>query len=192
VIGYFGFLSASKGGETLLEAVRSIIDGGRSSRLVLIGARSSQEHPGDCDDEQRTLRRARALNLHSIVHTTGYLSPQDVSAHLLACDIIALPYRDGASFRRGSLLAAMEHRRPIVTTLPSPAAKGRGDRMLEPGRQFLAVPPDDPLALANAVNRLADDRELASRLAEGAGALAARCTWPAITAEMVEVYRSVQ
>jgi glycosyltransferase involved in cell wall biosynthesis len=51
--------------------------------------------------------------------TTGWLAPPDLSAHLLAGDVALLPYADGASGRRGSLLACAEHGLPIVTTEPA-------------------------------------------------------------------------
>lgn len=190
LVGYFGFLTAGKGAATLLRATRLLADRGRSARLVVIGAGAGPSSPPDRAAEAAVHSLLRQLGLAPRVVATGYLSPAGVSAHLLACDAIALPYEDGASFRRGSLLAALEHGRPIVTTPPSLPARGFGERVLEPGRQFMAVPPRDPLALADALERLAADASLAERLGREARALAERCSWPSIAAETARVYRA--
>ena len=111
---------------------------------------------------------------------------------MLACDVLALPYEDGASFRRGSLLAALEHGRAIVTTPPAPGAGGFGPRSLMPERHFLAVPPNDPAALAHALTRLADEPELAARLGGEAKRLAGLCSWESIAAETTQFYTEVR
>lgn len=58
----------------------------------------------------------RAPLLEPLIHATGALSAADLSAHLAACDLILQPYPDGVSSRRGSLMAALAHGRPIVST----------------------------------------------------------------------------
>jgi glycosyltransferase involved in cell wall biosynthesis len=189
LIGYFGFLSAGKGADTLLRALRRLLDSGRPARLALIGATAGASNPTDRADESAALGLARALDLEPHIAATGYLDPPAVSAHLLACDALALPYRDGASFRRGTLLAAMQHARPIVTTPPTPPARGIPPLTLEPDRHFLAAPPDDPAALAAALTHLADDPALAGRLGEAARELADRCSWVYIAAETSKLYR---
>src|SRR4029078_5475910 len=103
------------------------------------------------------------LGLEPLVRLTGPLPPSAVSAYLQACDAIALPSDEGASFRRGSLLAALEHGCAVVTTPPVPAAEGYGARRLVPGSQFLAVPAGAPAALAAAIQRLERDRALVNQ-----------------------------
>jgi glycosyltransferase involved in cell wall biosynthesis len=187
LIGYFGFLSASKGATDLFQALRLLRDR-RPARLVLIGATAGASNPTDQADRDAALTLATQLGLTAAIATTGFLSPAAISAHLLACDIVALPYTDGASFRRGSLLAALEHGCPIVTTTPPPQAQV-GEPRLEPGRQFLSVPPGDPAALATALSCLADDPALRERLSVEARALAARCSWSAIATATSDLYQ---
>jgi polysaccharide biosynthesis protein PslF len=188
LIGYFGFLTASKGAHTLLTAFRQLLDDGRSVRLALIGAAAGTSNPTDLADEVEVAALARSLGLEPHIELTGYLPPSQVSAKLIACDMLALPYVDGASFRRGSLLAGLEHGLPIVTTVPHSSAYGSGKRTFVPGRHFLAVPPNDPFALAKAIRQLADDPLLRANLGSEARALAAECDWKAIAAETAEVY----
>ena len=54
-------------------------------------------------------------NLAERISATGGLEPGAVSAHLQACDVFLQLYPDGASSRRGSLMAGLAHGKPIVT-----------------------------------------------------------------------------
>lgn len=46
----------------------------------------------------------------------GFLSREEVSLHLQACDLAIQPYPDGASSRRTSLMAALYNATPTITT----------------------------------------------------------------------------
>ncbi len=50
------------------------------------------------------------------VHATGALTPEDLSSHVAACDLLIQPYMDGVSTRRTSFMAGLAHGRAIVTT----------------------------------------------------------------------------
>ncbi len=50
------------------------------------------------------------------IHAPGYLSRDEVSFHLQACDLAIQPYPDGASSRRTSLMAALVNATPTITT----------------------------------------------------------------------------
>ena len=110
---------------------------------------------------------------------TGHLSPADVSAWLLACDAVALPYRDGASLRRGSLMAALAHGCAVITTEPQSAFPGLRD-----GESARLVPAESAPALVLAVTGLLEAPELRARLGQGAAALAAQFAWPAIAKQV--------
>jgi glycosyltransferase involved in cell wall biosynthesis len=51
------------------------------------------------------------------VQATGELSAASLSRHLQTCDVLLQPYVDGASTRRTTLMAALAHGLPIVTTV---------------------------------------------------------------------------
>jgi glycosyltransferase involved in cell wall biosynthesis len=204
LVGYFGFLNPSKGVPTLLDAVSRLQAGrpDRAVRLALIGAETGVSNPTD-------LTQARAVH-DAIEHgptgqtviRTGYLPPPELSATLLACDVLALPFVDGASARRGTLMAALAHGLPIVSTRPErrspfggPAAvwlgAGPTAYAVRDGESILLVPPEDADGLAAALVHLMDDPELRARLAQGAEAAAARITWPALAAETRAIYASL-
>lgn len=126
------------------------------------------------------------LGLTDRVFWTGYTPQSEVSANLLASDICVLPYRDGASFRRGSFMAALAHGLPIVSTRPRVDVPE-----LRHGENILLVPPDAPVALAEAIAGLAGDANLRHRLGEGAARLAQDFTWEKIAEKTEALYEGI-
>src|SRR5690606_22549500 len=107
---------------------------GSAPRLLLIGDAAGASDPTNrlANAELEALLAPEGLG--QAVQRTGWLPPEAVSAHLQACDVVVLPYRDGASLRRGSLLAALVHGLPIVTTWRGEGGMERG-RAGEQGRE---------------------------------------------------------
>jgi glycosyltransferase involved in cell wall biosynthesis len=140
-------LSVQKGHKFLLEA---------AVRLPEVTFLLAGEGPERAALEQQ----ARALNLGSRVKFLGYR--QDVAELLALCDLVVLP-----SICEGlplCVLEAMAAGRPVVaTSLPGTA------EAVAHGRTGLLVPPADPPALAEAIQKLADDEGL-SRAFGSAGA----------------------
>ncbi len=63
------------------------------------------------------LHRMGRLELSPHIHALGYLSEEDVSAALYGATLILAPFMDGISTRRGSVMAAFLHGRPVITTI---------------------------------------------------------------------------
>ena len=183
LIGYFGFFNVSKGLETLLTALATLRRGGDNYHLLLAGGGAGASDPTDAATMTALYGQIAALNLEPAVHITGYVPGAQVSAALLSADLAALPFLDGASFRRGSLLAVLAHGLPLVTTTPAltPPTPTPWPR-LQDGTNAVLVPPDDAEALAAALARLAGDADARARLHSGALALAAEFGWAAIAA----------
>ena len=180
VIGYFGFLTAQKGGRTLLEALHRLAEQGRPAHLLVVGGLASASDPGNNAYVSELLQQLLEAEARKRVHLTGFLSPEQVSAGLAACDAVALPYRDGASLRRGSLMAALAHGCAIVST--------DGPGMTAGLRAAIAaVPPDDPAALAAEIAALADDADRRAALGRRAADLAKEFSWDRIAARTAEV-----
>jgi glycosyltransferase involved in cell wall biosynthesis len=185
-VGYFGFLNLSKGGEALMQALRLLLDQRLPARLILVGSRIGASDPTNAAYAAQVEALIEALDLKDHVSATGYLDAGSVSRALLACDVLALPYVDGASVRRGSLMAAIAHGRPIVTTEPRYPIEG-----LTAGESAIYVPPNDPPALAQALKRVLLDPALRARLAQAAREAAKLYTWDRIAAKTLEVFRAV-
>lgn len=181
LIAYFGLLSASKGIDLVVEALAQL----PGAHLLIIGGQASA--PPDRAFAQQLAARITALGLGLRITRTGHVSAQEASAHLLAADIVALPFRDGASFRRGSLLAALAHSCAVITT--APADSDTAARLID-GEQVLLVPPNAGPALSAALTYLAAEPALRTRLGASGQALAASFSWHTIARSHEQIYRS--
>ncbi len=181
-VGYFGFRNASKGLETLLHAFEQVLQRQPSARLFLLGGRTGASDVTDYETAAAFEQHLRALAGHVVA--TGHLPPEDLSAHLLALDVALLPYADGASPRRGSLLACAEHELPIVTTSGPGLVPLLADAVM-------ALRPDDPTALARAVLAVGSDAGLRQRLRAGSRRVAGAASWDHIAARHAEVYAAL-
>ncbi len=186
VLGYFGFLSLSKGGSNLMQMLKILSDRGLRLKLLLIGGRTGSSDPTNAEYAAQVEHLVASLGVKDRVIATGYLDPPDVSRALLSCDVMVLPYVDGASLRRGSLLAAVAHSRAIVTTEPRYPIEG-----LKDGESILYVPPGDPQLLAAAVERVLQDAALHARLQTGVSEAAKLYTWDCIAGQTVTVFEKV-
>jgi glycosyltransferase involved in cell wall biosynthesis len=192
LLGYFGFLNESKGGEELVQALAILVERGVPAHLLMIGGRVGTSDPTNRAYAERVRRLIDRLSLGERVHWTGYTRPEEVSAALLATDGCVLPYRDGVSFRRGTLHACLGHGRAVVTTRPAVALPQVRD-----GENMLLVEPQDPEGIAEAVARLAPDGSatpaeflgLRARLEAGATALAAEFSWERIARQTAALFR---
>ena len=161
----------------LVDVLAKVAQARPDAHLVMIG-----EQVGASDTTNQVyLEQVRAAiaryGLTPRVTWTGQLPATVVSAELAACDVLLMPYLDGASLRRGTLMAGLAHGCAIVTTQPSaPIAE------LVEGRDLLYVPPDDAQAAAAAVLRLTADPHLAATLRVNARSAAALFSWDGIAA----------
>jgi len=198
LVVHLGFLNRSKGLETLLDAVLRLRGAGRRARLLLLGAEVGASDPANRAYAAELERRLAVLALSGLVERLPLVPPAVASAYLLAADAAAFPFRDGASLRRGSLLAALAHGLPTVSTratTDSPAEKPAGFAgatvALRDGETLLLVPSGDSTALAAALGRLADDPALRARLAAGGRALTDALSWPRIAAAHRALYAAL-
>ncbi|HET7770299.1 MAG TPA: glycosyltransferase family 4 protein [Chloroflexota bacterium] len=181
LIAHFGLINASKGVLELVDALAHI-DG---AHLLMIG-----EALGASDATNRAyLDRVRARiaerHLDSRIHWTGRVTPSELAGWLMASDVVALPYSDGASLRRTSLITAWRRRRPVVTTTPAASAAWRGDAPL----LAALVAPGDASELARALSELLTDETRRARLATAGAHFAERFAWPSVVRQTVDVYR---
>lgn len=174
LIGYFGFLNASKGVDALIETLPSLID--LNPYLMLIGGKTGNSDPANEFYARQITAMIRNRGLGERVKETGYVTAADVSAHLLACDLVVLPFRDGVSYRRGSFMAALAHGCPILTTPPTIPYPELTDGV--------ALTPVDQLG--SAIRHLATDSAQRDQLRAGAVRLSERFNWDRIATETTE------
>ncbi len=184
---YFGFLNESKGAESLIQALAQLPD----AKLLMIGGQVGASDPTNAVYLDRVKKLIEDKRLRDRVLWTDYVSQAEVSGYLRASDICVLPYRDGASYRRGSFMAALAHGLPVITTTPRAAAPVSPLPALRDGENVMLVPPDDPEAIIGAVRQLAADPRLRVRLGYGALELAQSFTWDKIAQQHLALYLSL-
>ncbi len=201
---YFGFLNQSKGGETLIRALALI----PHAKLLMLGGQVGASDPTNFAYLAKVKALIAELGLTDRVLWTDFTPGEIITANFRASDVCVLPYRDGASYRRGTLMAALAHGCAIVTTSPSsPAplpplltkfsqergkgARGMGVRLpkLRDGENCLLVAPDDPRALADAIQRAMASPALRAKISAGARELAQHFTWDKIAQQHLELYK---
>lgn len=183
LLGYFGFLNRSKGGMTLIETLHDVVKAGVETHLLMIG-----DSLGASDSSNRAYlaevqQRIDALGLANRIRWTGALDDEGVANALNAVDVVFLPYEDGASLRRGTLMAAMANGCAVVTTTPEIPFPELVD-----GRDLLYVPPTDPVAASNAIRTLFHDAPLRASLGASLRACSENFTWPRIASQHLALY----
>lgn len=153
-IAYLGRLAADKGIFETLTAARILRDRGIAVRVTIAGS-------GPARDE--IARAIEADRLGDRAYLVGALFGSEKQQLWQDADVLALPtYREGLPY---ALLEAMAGGAVPVTT-----PVGAIPDVVQDGVHGVLVPPRDPQALANALERLATDRQLLHRLALAARA----------------------
>jgi glycosyltransferase involved in cell wall biosynthesis len=148
IVGVVARLEAEKGHRTLLDAWPRVLAVHPEARLLIVGEGSEQ----DALEAQ-----AASLGIQERVVFTG--RREDVPAVTAALDVAVLPsYREAQGL---SVLEAMALGRPVVAS-----NVGGIPEMIEDGVSGLLVPPNDPEALAGAIERLLSDHPYADMIAK--------------------------
>jgi phosphatidylinositol alpha-mannosyltransferase len=115
----------------------------------------------------------------------GFLSQEELTRTLLGAKALVAPSIGQESF--GMVLT-----RAFACALPTVASDIPGYREVLSPEAALAVQPDDPDVLADAVVELVEDEPRRERMGEAARALAVeRYAWPAIASRLEEIYTSL-
>jgi len=156
-----GRLVAKKGFDTLVDACGELERRGVPFEAVLAGP----------DDDAAAVIRTRIADagLQEHIRLTGQLSQAELleeyrraSALCLPCRVLDNGDRDGIP---NVLAEAMACGTPVVTTAVSGIPE-----LVRDDVNGLLVAPDDPAAVADAIQRVHGDRELSARLSDGARA----------------------
>jgi glycosyltransferase involved in cell wall biosynthesis len=182
LLTHFGFAYSGKGLETLLVAAGHLRDAGTPFRLLMIGA----PWPGAEAYYEELQARSRASGLKDHILWLGQCGRERIAALLSASDMYVVPYDDGISSRRGTLVSGIIHHLPIISTHPV-----RPSRLFRDGDNVLLVPPRDHAALARAMTTLITSPELRKRLRLGIAELANGFSWSRIADSTALVYHEV-
>jgi glycosyltransferase involved in cell wall biosynthesis len=136
LLGHFGFLNESKGGDTLIGALSALVSRKAKVKLALIGGQTGTSDAASNEAFSAEIEKLIArYDLSDRILRTGFVDAPEVSAHLMACDAVVLPYRDGVHFGaefHGRTRAQL----PRITTRlrRSGTARWRERRLVPPGR----------------------------------------------------------
>ena len=159
ILAWFGTVSAAKQLEWVLDAWETANRLGVNTSFCVIGGTPSLPIPGQLRGRYRAL---------------GHMPADEVSLALSAADLAALPFVDGVSERRTTMMAALAHGLPVVGTTGS----NTGSTLR--AAQFMALSPanvEKPF-VQNVVNLLYNDADRAALAAAGARAYAEGYAWP--------------
>ncbi len=184
-IGFFGFLTEDKGVDILLSALAERT-WSESTALVIIGGGLAATDISNRQYLEWIKRQLIECPVRMI--ETGFLPPADAAATLRAMDVVVLPFRHGASLRRGTLVAAIRAGATVLTTDPE------SDESLAPlvgGETMWLVPPGEPDALQAGLSTLLGDRLLRLRLASNARIRGAEFDWNTIAQRHISLYEDL-
>lgn len=171
LIGNVARLVPQKGQRTIVEAAPLVLERHPRARFVLVG---------DGDGRPELEQAVAAAGLSNSFLFLGHRD--DVPGLLASFEVFVLPSRF-----EGLCYAVIEAQAAGVPVVATPVGGVREN--VRDGETGVVVPPDDPVALAAAVNRLLEDRAEARRLAEAARDRAlARYGLPRMVAETIALY----
>tara|TARA_B100000029_G_scaffold146627_2_gene141969 strand:- start:13241 stop:14395 length:1155 start_codon:yes stop_codon:yes gene_type:complete len=172
IIGYFGLMNKSKGGKTLIQTLASLHSNDIPARLLLIGELTGSTDATNAKYYSEVNKLAHDLGVAKHIVKTGYLNPLNTSAALLCCDLMVLPFIDGASFRHGSLLACLTHGCPTITTNPKSENK-----RLQNETNIMLVPPNHPTSIVKTIKKLHENAMLRTNIGQAAMSLSRDFEW---------------
>jgi glycosyltransferase involved in cell wall biosynthesis len=166
--------------DTVLEAADLLRDE-RGIRLVLVG---------DGDRKPALQARARELRLSNLSFVDA-VPKREVPAWLARADACLLPYQDVPLFAGALPNKTFDYlgaARPLIAAAP----EGELTRLVRDAGCGIAIPPEDPAAMAAAIRALAADRGEAVRMGErGAAHALAHYDRAVLAQRFVEVVESV-
>ncbi len=152
MITYVGRVVKEKGVDTLIEALARV----QGATLTICGGGASEK------DEYVTYlhKLADRINVNDRINWTGFTT--DVTKYIGEADIAVIPSRwqEPCALVNFEFLAAGV---PLVTS-----NTGGQPEIISEGIDGLLVPPNDPKALAEAIQRLVDDPDLRKKMGEAA------------------------
>jgi glycosyltransferase involved in cell wall biosynthesis len=175
---YFGFVSPSKGVDTLLQAYAQL-PSNLNVQLCLLTDREPSA-PQYADYHRHIAAQVDDLAQTHPIRWTGYLPADAVSAWLAAADLAVLPFADGASLRRTTLLTCIAHGLPVLST-GARAPIGGVD----------VVPIGDAAALARAISAFHTQPAKLAQLRSLAEDAAGQISWPSIAQETIDFLAKV-
>ena len=184
LMAYFGLINRSKGLETLLESLRRLRDESIPARLLIIGGVTGSSDPTNINYIEEIESLITQYDLSDYIHHTGFLEDDsEVGGFLTASDVVVLPFSDGASYRRGSLMAAIHYGCATITTIPRAHVPA-----FVHGQNMWLIPRQNADELTVALRQLYTSPEIGEHLRQGAAELATKFDWQHIANDYLDFF----
>lgn len=167
---FLGYVREYKGVDVLLDALTRLAPDGPAWRAAIAGEWYIDRAAAD-----RLVARPPLAGNVTIVDR--YLPVDEVARWLAAASVVVLPYRSGT--QSGVVPLAYAHGRGVVTTRVGGLAE-----VVREGETGLLVPPEDPVALAGALERVRHGHAFSAAAIEEA---LERSRWDAFVRELESV-----
>jgi glycosyltransferase-like protein len=177
-----GGIEPRKGSDTLVEAMSRLVSSRTPSPvLAVVGGDSFQDHRPYRERVLDSLDPL-GLTLGKDVVLVGTVPDSEMAAWYAAADVLAFP-----SVKEGFGLAALEAMSAGLPVVASDLPVFR--EWMEPGRDALAAPVGDAVALAEVLGTVLDDAAVRERLRRAGRRLASTYSWSASARRHLDLYR---
>ncbi len=182
VIVFFGMANAPKG---LLALVDSLAGLTYLPFKLLLVTELKPEQPY----QKKVLNRLEQTRLVERTIIVSNRPAREVAGLLASADMAVLPFEDGVSLKRSSLMACLQQGLPVITT--EPWEEEQRQSWFRHEVNMLLVPPHDRQVLNSAIERLIHDRPLGQKLSQGAKALAGQFVWETIAKQHIRIFKKL-
>jgi glycosyltransferase involved in cell wall biosynthesis len=180
-VGFLGTLKAWHGLSILVEAFAILHKKVPATRLLLVG---------DGPEREKLLDDIKVRGLESCALLPGAVEPDKVPAYLASMEVAVAPYPKLADFYF-SPLKVYEYMAAGLAVVASRI--GQLEKVIEPGTNGILVPPGDPVALAEVLEKLQAEPLLRQHLGGTARRLVLRNhTWDKVAEQIIKVAKSGQ
>ena len=193
LVVFFGFVNRAKGIEALFYAHDGLLRAGQPVRVMMAGDPLGASDPSNRQYLTEIKNLAAELNLNPPwLQWTGDLSETELIEAILAADLIALPFREGASLRRSTLIMALSLGRAVLTTEPKtaiPMLKHRENIIF--ARRDETASPSKSADFARQMALLLRYEPTLQRIERAAQNLKQYFDWNTIAEQYIQLYQSV-
>lgn len=185
VLLFFGYIRPYKGLDTLIDAAKLLLDRGgaaaKSMRLLIAGRTL-----WDFWNQGNYADRIETFGLTSrTTYAIEYIAMEDVGRYFHAADAIVMPYKSGS--QSGILQMAYAYAKPVVVTNVGSIAE-----CIDEGRTGLVIPPNNPEALAWALDRLLNCPEAGRLMGQSGREYATtQLSWDRIASKTMALYQQM-
>jgi glycosyltransferase involved in cell wall biosynthesis len=177
---YFGFLNKTKNIKFLFAVLSKLFIEGLPFKFIFIGGFSQK-------DKAHIQELGKEHHILNLISFSGYRSSEDISRLLAECDIALFPFCDGVTLRRASLMAAMQHGLPVVTTV----ANGQIPSGLRHGANIMLSEVGDVDGFTASIRKLINDYNLRIEISNNAKKWTESFNWNRISTLHIELYNSI-